>query len=73
MLVSGLIFAAKMLGFVLAALCGLAVFLLIVGKRVMRLGLEFYGSRLTEEISHGAQQVARRFLEVNLEPVNHVC
>ena len=36
MLVSGLIFAAKMLGFVLAALCGLAVFLLIVGKRVMR-------------------------------------
>lgn len=36
MLVSGLIFAAKMLGFVLDALCGLAVFLLIVGKRVMR-------------------------------------
>ena len=36
MLVSGLIFAAKMLGFVLASLCGLAVFLIIVGKRVMR-------------------------------------
>ena len=35
MLVSGLIFAAKMLGFVLASLCGLAVFLIIVGKRVM--------------------------------------
>lgn len=36
MLVSGLIFVAKMLGFVLASLCALAVFLLIVGKRVMR-------------------------------------
>jgi len=35
MLVSGLIFAAKMLGFVLASLCALVVFLLIVGKRVM--------------------------------------
>lgn len=36
MLVSGLIFAAKMLGFVLASLCVPVVFLLIVGKRVMR-------------------------------------
>ena len=36
MLVSGLIFAAKMLGFILARLCVLVVFLLIVGKRVMR-------------------------------------
>lgn len=35
-LVSGLIFALKMLGFVLASLCGLAVFLIIVGKRVIR-------------------------------------
>ncbi|MFD1189766.1 hypothetical protein [Phenylobacterium conjunctum] len=36
MLVSGLIFVAKMLGFVVASLCVLVVFLLIVGKRVMR-------------------------------------
>lgn len=36
MFVSGLIFVAKMLGFILASLCGLAVFLLIAGKRVMR-------------------------------------
>jgi len=35
-LVSGLIFAAKMLGFLAASICVLAVFLLIVGKRVMR-------------------------------------
>ena len=36
MLASGLIFIAKMILFVLASLCALAVFLLIVGKRVMR-------------------------------------
>ncbi len=35
-LVSGLILAAKMLGFLAASICVLAVFLLIVGKRVMR-------------------------------------
>jgi hypothetical protein len=35
-LVSGLIFAAKMLGFIAATLCGLIVFLLIAGKRVIR-------------------------------------
>lgn len=36
MLVSGLIFVAKMLGFILASLCVLAVFLIIAGKRVIR-------------------------------------
>lgn len=36
MLVSGLIFAAKMLLFLGANLCALAVFLLIAGKRVIR-------------------------------------
>lgn len=35
-LASGLIFVAKMLGFLAASICVLAVFLLIVGKRVMR-------------------------------------
>lgn len=36
MLASGLIFVAKMLGFIVACLCGLAVFLIIAGKRVIR-------------------------------------
>ena len=35
-LASGLIFVAKMLGFILASLCGLTVFLIIAGKRVIR-------------------------------------
>ena len=34
MLVSGLIFAAKMLGFILARLCVLAVFLIVAWKRL---------------------------------------
>lgn len=34
-LASGLIFVAKMLGFLAASICVLAVFLIIVGKRVM--------------------------------------
>ncbi len=36
MLISGLTFVAKMLGFIAATLCGLIVFLLIAGKRVIR-------------------------------------
>jgi len=33
-LVSGLIFAAKMLGFIAATLCGLIVFLIVAWKRL---------------------------------------
>lgn len=36
MLVSGLTFVAKTLGFFMASVCVLAVFLIVVGRRVLR-------------------------------------